>query len=205
MKYISKSIHNEILRPIFILTSICLIVSACLSLTNLLTHDRIKEREAMAQNEAMASLMPDSDFKKIELIGNEECLKSDVFSFYVALKSSKTAGYVITTSAKGYGGDVRVMTALTSDKKVIGVNILSVADETPGLGQNAGKPNFYEQMKGKCENIVLVKNSAQSAKNEINAVTGATITSKAVTKAVNQALEAAEIYETNFAGEGEKK
>lgn len=196
-----KSLYKGIFRPIIVLTAICFVISVCLSLTNLLTKDKIAKREIAAQQEAMASLIPNAEYKQVDLGGSKTYITGEGFSFYVALKDGQTAGYIVTCCAKGYGGDVKVMTAVSADKTVIGVDILSVADETPGLGQNAAKPDFYEQLSGKGENIVLVKNSAKSDKNEIDAVTGATITSKAAVKAVNEAIEAVKAYEAEYAQE----
>ena len=69
------------------------------------------------------------------------------------------------------------------------IRILDVSNETPGLGQNTANKSFTSQFKGKSFGITVVKGSADSKKNEINAVTGATISSKAVTKAVNKAID----------------
>ena len=87
---------------------------------------------------------------------------------------------------------VSVMTAVNGDLTVKAIEILSATDETPGLGQNITKETFYKQYSGLKDNISVVKNGADSAENEINAVTGATISSKAVTKAVNTSLDYAE-------------
>ena len=81
------------------------------------------------------------------------------------------------------------MTAFNTDVTVLGTAILAVSNETPGLGQNAAKEGFYSQFKWLKKGISLLKNGADGEKNEINAVTGATITSAAVTRAVNAALD----------------
>ena len=97
------------------------------------------------------------------------------------------------------------MTAVNADGTVKSVAILDVSNETPGLGQNAAKESFYTQYEGKTSGISLLKNGAASAKNEVNAVTGATITSTAVNKAVNKALKQFESVKNNEGvTEGEK-
>ena len=68
-----------------------------------------------------------------------------------------------------------VMTAIDPELSIIGIKILDASGETPGLGQNVTKESFYGQFKGKG--------------NKINAVTGASISSKAVTDAVNEAYK----------------
>ena len=97
-------------------------------------------------------------------------------------------GHIFTTSANGYGGAVKVMTGIGTDGKVIAIEVLDAADETPGLGQNAMKPSFWERFKGKSGQVKVVKSGA--GEDEVQALTGATITSNAVKDAVNKALTA---------------
>ena len=81
---------------------------------------------------------------------------------------------------------VEVMTAVKSDGTVAAVEILDASGETPGLGQNVTKQDFYGQYANHTKDISVKKSNATG--NEVNAVTGATISSKAVTAAVNEAL-----------------
>ncbi len=192
----AKGILNELIRPVAVLAVICITVSLLLGLTNFLTAKRITELASKAEREAMAALLEAKQYEEIDFSENAYYNPDAGFAFYIAKgEDGKEIGYLVTTAANGYGGEVKVMTAVSLDKKVFGVNILSVADETPGLGQNVTKEEFYKQFIGKSENIVAVKNSAIEDKNEINAVTGATVTSRAVTKSVNSALEAVKAYE----------
>ena len=113
----------------------------------------------------------------------------------------ETAGYIFKTSEKGYGGAVSVMTAVNPDGTVKSVAILDVSNETPGLGQNSAKESFDSKYSGKNSGISLLKNGADSDKNEVNAVTGATITSTAVNKAVNKALQNFKTLDLSYADE----
>ena len=167
--------YADVFKAIIVLTAVCLVISAALALTNDITKDKIAEIEEATANSAMSALIK----------GDKYDAMTD--QIYGVTEQGVLKGYIITTSAKGYGGDVKVMTAISPDKKIIGINILSAADETPGLGQNATKPGFYEQFIGKTAGVTVVKNGAKD--NEIKAVTGATITSRAVTTAVNEAFE----------------
>ncbi len=171
--------HSDVFRPVVVLTVICFVVAVLLSVTNLITKDKIANMEAAASNAAMAELISAEKYDKAEVNGDE---------LYVAKNGEEIKGYIIETASRGYGGDIKVMTAISVDKKVLGVKILSAADETPGLGQKVTKESFYSQYIGKNENINVVKNGADVEKNEIDAVTGATISSKAVTNAVNDAF-----------------
>ena len=78
------------------------------------------------------------------------------------------------------------MTGLDEDGKITGLQILSI-DETPGLGMNAKKESWLSQFTGKSGTLSVVKGSA-SESEQIQAITSATITSKAVTSAVNSAV-----------------
>ena len=96
-------------------------------------------------------------------------------------------GYIVSvTTPNGYGGDIQVAIGINKDGKIAGTQILAI-DETPGLGMNA-KGEFIEQFTGKkVEGFVHTKNGA-SKENEIDAITSATITTEAVTGAINAGL-----------------
>lgn len=181
---IIKSNKNDIIKPVAVLLAICIIIPLALSLTNRITKDKIAELDEKNSSETMASLIKADKFTEEEFKDGE-----NEFTYNLALKDGEIVGYIFKTAEKGYGGDVSVMTAVNVDGTVKSVAILDVSNETPGLGQNAAKESFYTQYEGKTSGISLLKNGADSAKNEVNAVTGATITSTAVNKAVNTALE----------------
>lgn len=181
--------YFDVFKAIIVLTVVCLVISAALALTNHITKDKIAEMEKASASAAMEALIKNAEYELADLTDIKGLEGAEI---YVATSNNETLGYIITTAAKGYGGDVTVMTAISPDKKVIGVNILSAADETPGLGQNATKPEFYNQFLNKTLGVTVVKNGAKD--NEINAVTGATITSRAVTTAVNEALSQLDTY-----------
>lgn len=177
---------GDILKPVVVLTLICVITSALLAYTNSLTApviaDLAVETELNTRKEVLATA---EEFVDDDLNGVAYCTGKDA--------SGTTVGYVFTTSAKGYGGDVKVMIGVNADGTVAGVQTLSLS-ETPGLGMNATKPSFLEQFIGKTLGVAVNKNNP--GENEIKALTGATITSKAVTSAVNTALE----YYTEITG-----
>lgn len=175
---------KDIMIPVAVLLAICIVIPLALSLTNKITVNRIAELEEKNSAAAMESLIKADSFEKSEFKDGET-----EFEYYAAVKDGMTEGYIFKTSEKGYGGAVSVMTAVNPDGTVKSVAILDVSEETPGLGQNAAKESFYSQYSGKKGGISLLKNGADSDKNEVNAVTGATITSTAVNKAVNKALQ----------------
>lgn len=102
--------------------------------------------------------------------------------------SGAAVGYVITSTSKdGYGGAITVSVGITADGTVNGIEFLTLA-ETAGLGMNAAKPEWKGQYAGKNVDAFAVTKNGAAADNEINAISGATITSNAVTGAVNAAV-----------------
>lgn len=132
---------------------------------------RIKQKE-----QSMKELVPTAtSFIPIE--GKEEC--------YRAEKDGQVIAYLALTHSKGFDGHIKMFVAVTPDKKVIGYKVLS-HKETPGLGDQAFKPKFSGQFTGKgVENMEVVKIQQEG---KILAITGATITSRAVTLGVKNVL-----------------
>lgn len=175
-----KKNREDIIKPVGVLLAICIIIPLALSVTNKVTAKKIAELEEANSKKNMQSLIDADNF--------EECENGEI-TYYAAINGGKTAAYIFTESSKGYGGDVSVMTAIKPDGTVAGVAILDVSGETPGLGQNAAKESFFSQYIGLKKGVSVLKNGAKTENNEVDAVTGATITSTAVTRAVNKALD----------------
>ncbi len=181
--------YADVFKAIVVLTAACLVVSAALAVTNFITKDKIAQMDEQAFFDSMGALIPDSEYTLLE---TDKIKGLESAEIYCAEKGGKVVGYITSTSAKGYGGDIKIMTAADTNKKIIGVQILSAADETPGLGQNVTKADFYSQFTGKGTDLTVVKNGADDS--QINAVTGATISSRGVTNAVNEATKTIGIY-----------
>ena len=99
-------------------------------------------------------------------------------------KSTNDVGVVITSSAKGYGGDVVVMTAITPDGTIKQIKVTEQA-ETKGIGSKVvDPPSYWENYQGLDASQSLVLNE------DVDAVTSATISSTALINAVNSAIEA---------------
>ena len=155
---------------------ICAVSTGLVAAVNSVTDPAIKKIEADAATAAKQTLLPDADsFEELEP-GEQKWVGKD--------KDGKPVGYVFVTSANGYNGKVEVMTGFTPDGAVTGIEFLTL-NETPGLGMKAPKvlPN---QIKDKTGDLTVVKNKPEN-EGEVQAITSATITSKAVVKAVNDA------------------
>ena len=170
---------KNILLPPLVLFIICVVITSVLAVTNAATKDKIAELEAKTQAEAMTRLLPADRFE--EESGE---LDGQSFTYYTALQNGKVAGYVFITAGRGYGGSVSVMTAVGKYGAIISMEVLSASDETPGLGANALKADWWNQFAGKSGELAVSKDGG-----EVDALTGATITSRAVVSAVNTALD----------------
>ena len=174
---------KEFLIPTVILSVICLVATALLGITNDITAPIIEQLAIETETNSRKTVFPEA------ASFGEATSPEEGVSIVAALdESGKTIGYVVVNSAKGYGGDISVMTGVTTDGKVTGVNILSHG-ETAGLGANATNESFRDQFKGLVQGITVSKDKAGD--NSIDALTGATITSRAVVNAVNSAMQAA--------------
>jgi electron transport complex protein RnfG len=107
---------------------------------------------------------------------------------YQAESGGKVIAYVVSEDPKGYGGAIDMLVAVSPEGKVINFTI-TTSNETPGLGSKASDEPFKGQFPGKTSNQLAVTKDA-SKKDNIQAMTGATITSKAVTKGVKEAVDA---------------
>ena len=176
-----------------ILFVICAVASLVLGVTNNITSPVIEERNIQASNELRQIVLSDADeFKELDGINSDIVLE-----VYEGISGGNVVGYTIKTAPKGYGGTVEVMVGISVDGKVTGVDIGNHS-ETPGLGSKATEPAFKDQYTGKdiSNELSVVKGSA-SSENEISAISGATITSKAVTNGVNAAIE---VFNEKLAG-----
>lgn len=113
----------------------------------------------------------------------------------VAAKDASGAeiGYIVKAQAAGYGGSVVVVIGVDSDLKVTGISFPETLPETAGLGQRALEPEFYEQFAGK-GTALSVKKGGGAGDSEIDAISGATITSTAVVNSTNAATEFVQNY-----------
>ena len=108
------------------------------------------------------------------------------------VSGNNTYGYVVTvTSKEGYGGDIQFSVGFDMEGKVTGISVLSIA-ETAGLGMKAKDKAFLDKFVGKSGgNFVVDKDNTSGLPNEIDAISSATITTRAFTKGVNAAYIAA--------------
>lgn len=173
---------KQIVIPAVSLFLICLVVTGLLAGTNLLTKEAIAQQSIQKAESSRKVVLPQGE--------NFEERQSGEVTYYVGMDASgNPVGYVFTTESKGYGGALQVMTGIAGDDTVQGVVLLS-QNETPGLGANAAREDFRNQYQQAVpQNGFEVVKSAPND-GQIEAMTGATISSNAVTDAVNLAVKA---------------
>lgn len=182
-----KKILKAFVIPTITLFVICFVATALLGITNAVTAPTIdklaKQKEIDTRKEVFVQAVDfDEEAKKV----GENATIVAAYDKIKTEKDKNVIGYVVVTSAKGYGGNVEVMTGVTVDGKVTGISILSHS-ETPGLGAKAKTDDGWRaQFVDKIMDITVSKD--QAGDNSIDAITGATITSKAVVAAVNEAI-----------------
>ena len=184
---------NKIIKNTVILTLITLIAGICLGAVYEITKEPIAQAQDAAKKEAWQQVFPDADVNDFELVDvDQKAADKAIKDLGVKATIDEVCtvgeeGYVVTaTDKEGYGGDIKITVGITADGTINGISILSIS-ETAGLGMRATEPAFYEQYQGKqAEKFVVSKDGGDV--EPIDALSGATITSRAVTGAVNAAL-----------------
>lgn len=188
---------NKIIKNTIILTIITLVSGVALGAVYEITKAPIANAQEEAKQEAYKQVFEDADsFDDLEVDAKEaaEAVKAagvddgaEINEAVEAKQGGETIGYVITaTEPNGYGGDIQVSVGIQNDGTVNGIAILSI-NETAGLGMKASEPEFYEQYSGKqTDHFYVSKDGGEG--EQIDAISGATITTRAVTGAVNASL-----------------
>ena len=180
---------NSILKLGLNLFVICAVAAGLLAGTNQITAPLIEKRNEDANNKARQTVLPDAtEFKALSSDDYKNESDVEVVEVYKGIKGSEVEGYTIKVLPKGYGGEIELMVGIKVDGTVSGINIGEIS-ETPGLGARSKEEDFYGQYAGKPATQLEVVKSGDAGETEIQAISGATITSKAVTKGVNTAVD----------------
>ena len=167
------------------------IAALLLAFTNNITADTIAKRNEQANAEARKLVLESAqDFEQVKDVKTDNSKGVEVSEIYEAKDASgNTVGYTLKVLPSGYGGTIELMVGIDSaNGQVSGINVVSNS-ETAGLGAKATNPEFSDQYKGKpLEELSVLKNGTPGD-TEIKAISGATITSTAVTNGVDAAIE----------------
>lgn len=186
--------NKAMIKDCLILFIITLIAGIALGIVYEVTKEPIAAQEAKAKTEAQKAVFEDAaSFDAVELDETIAAAAADngvtVDEVFDARDASGVhAGYVIqVTSPNGYGGDITLMAGITADGTCNGYSLLTI-NETAGLGMNAKNADFKDQYAGKNVDAFEVTKTDSQTDEQIDAISGATITSRAVTEAVNTCL-----------------
>lgn len=189
---------KSIIKDTIALTAITLVAGLLLGFVYEITKDPISVQNEKAKQKSYQQVFQDAD--NFEVVTEESDAKyfakvgtkvDDVTIDEIVLANDANGsllGYVFTvTSSEGYGGDITFSIGITLGGTVNGISFLSIS-ETAGLGMKANTSDFKEQFKNKQVESFQVTKTGASSDNEIDAISGATITSSAVTNGVNAGL-----------------
>ncbi len=176
--------NPTIAQMVIVLLVIAAVCSAGVATVYAITKDTIAETNAKKLQKSLSEVLPEYDKTDTLTVktanGNAFC--------YIAQKDGKTVGYAIKASnTNGYNGLVEILTGFDQMGKIINTSA-TVLNETPGLGQKALEPKFKEQFQGfePSKKTLKVKKDG----GDVDAISAATITSRAYTLAVQQAFDA---------------
>lgn len=199
---------NKIIKDALALTLITLVAGVALGGVYEITKDPIARQEAQAKAEAYEQVFTDAAaFEEIEMDDtliqtirdqlDQEGYKAQSIEEIMRAEdqSGEMLGYAFTVvTSEGYGGDIQFSMGVQNDGTLNGISILSIG-ETAGLGMNADTPAFKDQFVGKqVEQLQYTKKGA-TQDDEINAISGATVTTNAMTNGVNAGLCAFRVME----------
>lgn len=201
---------KSLFKDALILFVITLVAGISLGFVYEITKDARAEQAMMKKNNAYKAVFEDyEDFKQIDftqisfneldltsIVGLDDAINKAGYNSNAVIVDGVAElvlgddinGYVITvTSKEGYGGDIQFTVGFDMNGKVTGISMLSIS-ETAGLGMKAKEKDFLDGYVGKSGgNFAVNKDNVTGATNEIDAISGATITTRAVTKGVNVA------------------
>lgn len=176
---------NKILKLTIVLFLVCAVVAGVLGVVNELTYETIEEQNRIKTERAYAAVLPSDGYEEVAF--DEEASPTiDAIS-----KCTNGAGYVVMTTFSGSQGKITLAVGVDNDYKCTGISVISHS-ETSGLGANAASTaevgvNWRAQFVGQDDTVALTKNGGS-----IDALSGATITSRSITGAVSTAIKAVE-------------
>ena len=172
---------NKILKLTLVLFLVCAIAAGVLGVVNEMTYERIEAQAAAKTAEAFSAVMKADAYEQVSFDAN-------AFPTVVTIhKATNGAGHVVTSTFSGAQGNITLAVGVSPDYKCTGISVIEHS-ETSGLGANAASTgevgvNFRAQFVGQDESIAL-----SNAGGSIDALTGATITSRSITGAVAESI-----------------
>lgn len=173
---------GRLVLTLFLITAV---VAGALAGVNQITEEKIAAAQAEKVQKAIEAVLPGGNAREMDYQAPEGSIVEKVYI--------SDHGFAVQVAPAGFGGTISMMVGISPEGKVLGISIISHS-ETAGLGavaaaDNAAGQTFREQFKGLSGTIAVTKDGGQ-----VDALTSATITSRAVTDGVNAALDAVQSY-----------
>lgn len=186
----SEKKGNEMVQLCVVLFLITLIAATLLGFVNSVTAPQIALNNEKTRNEAMAQLIPDSEFELVEAEVVSDTGAPTLRNIYKAVQGGETVGYCMEAFPSGFGGELTVVVGINADGTIAGAKVTSMS-ETPGLGAKS-QSDWIDQYAGMAGDgsLAVTKDGGS-----VVPITGATITSRAVTLGVNTAASYAATLE----------
>jgi electron transport complex protein RnfG len=169
-------VRNPFVRMIVVLTIVSMFSGVVLAQTYKMTIPKIMENDKIKQENAIKSVVPGG--KQVNDVSKE-----GIEAFEVTDENGNKVGMAFVADAGGFGGIIKLMVGIDiENRKLTGMTVLSHA-ETPGLGARIQESWFQEQFKDKSIDDEF------AAKQDVDAITGATVSSKAVADGLRNSIE----------------
>jgi len=176
------------IKPAVALFAITFFFAFALGFVHDITLSPIEAQKAKNEAETVSSLVPGVEETASFTVDDGTEVKKIIECY----GGSEIVGHAVVVEPKGYGGPIELMVAFGTDGSINGAMVLSHT-ETPGLGSLAALPAFTDLFVNKTGRFAVVKSNANADANEIQAITSATITTEAVVRGVNAAVEYFEV------------
>jgi electron transport complex protein RnfG len=187
---------RDILELVLVLGIICIVAAFSLARVYDITKDPIAQQNRLARLQIVNGVLPPHDNEpdrntvQIPLDaahdGNNEKTGARTVLIYKGLQNGQLTGVAFEMSAMGYGGQIGIMMGMAPDGTIKGVEITSMT-ETPGLGAKITVPSFKQQFEGK--SLQNTRFQVKKDNGDFDQIAGATISPRAVVKAVREGLE----------------
>ena len=180
---------STLFNMVAVLFAITLIASAGVGAVNMITEEPIAAAKAQATTEAVANVLPEFDNNEV----SEQTIDNMSIKVYTATNASGVVGYAVESMTKnGFGGAIRMMVGFLPDGKIYNVNVLEQA-ETPGLGTKMCDEGNALLSSIKDKDADELKFTVKKDGGELDALTAATISSRAYYDAVARAHQAFQV------------
>ncbi|MGA1875333.1 MAG: RnfABCDGE type electron transport complex subunit G [bacterium] len=183
---------REIFKLFGVLTAVCFVAALALALVHNLTKQPIIRQRRLKVMRALSAVLPPFDNepdKEVLCLSAESDVQGHKgpITFYLGREGGHLKGLAFKVSSKeGFGGNIEMMMGVTPDGEITGIEILSMA-ETPGLGARINSPEYKAVFKHKA--LTNVKWALKKDGGDIDQITGASISSRAVVAALKRGLE----------------